>query len=149
MHLQPPAGLIQIEAPARDPTPVVPAPVSERAEVEEVLTAGGDKLGLEDSEETLVDTSAVERAMQVLTNIPNLMRRQKEDSFLAQIRSGLRGNKVDDADQAEARKVLRETDAESKVSDDEVREADSGGTAEPKANEGDGSAVRNLSLIHI
>ena len=149
MHLQPPAGLIQIEAPARDPTPVVPAPVSERAEVEEVLTAGGDKLGLEDSEETLVDTSAVERAMQVLTNIPNLMRHQKEDSFLAQIRSGLGGNEVDDADQAEARKVLRETDAEadagSKVSDDEVREADSGGTAEPKANEGDDSAVRNGS----
>ena len=52
---------------------------------------------------------------------------------------------MDDADQAEARKVLRETDAESKVSDDEVREADSGGTAEPKANEGDDSAVRNGS----
>ena len=161
MHLQPPAGLTQIEAPTRDPTPVVPAPVSERVEVEEVLTAGGDKLGLKDSEETLMDTSAVERAMQVLTNTPNLVRHQKEDPFLARIRCGLGGNEANNTSEAGARphndKVSRETDAEadagSKVSDDGVREADSDGTAQPKAKDVEDSAVRDdseaVSYTHL
>ena len=60
------------------------------------------------------------------------MRHQKEDPFLAHIRSGLGGNEADNTSEAEARphndKVSRETDteadAESKVSDDVIREAE-------------------------
>ena len=54
--------------------------------MEEVLTVGWDRLNLSDSETTLENTSAVERAMQVLTDTPNLTRQQEKDSFVAEIR---------------------------------------------------------------
>ena len=87
--------------------------------------------------------------MQVLTNTPNLVRRQTEDPFSAEIRSGLGGNETDDTSKAGARphndEVPRETDAEaetkSKVSDDGTREADSDGMAETEAKDVDDAAV--------
>ena len=121
MNLQPPAGLTPIEVPSREPTPVVPTPVSERAEVGEVLTAGGDRLNILHSETTLVDTSAVEQVTQVLTNIPNLICQQGKYPFLAEIRSRLGGSKSDST---------TEGGNETKESEGATREVDEGSGAE-------------------
>ncbi|CAM9688823.1 unnamed protein product [Sphacelaria rigidula] len=91
MNLQPSVGITPIEAPTREPTPITPAPVSERPEVEEVLIAGEDKPS--STVKTAVDTSPFKRAIQMLTNASALKRAQEEDPFLGQVRSILKAEK--------------------------------------------------------